>query len=81
MNTKLRSIRSFVFTVILVLILSGFYTVTALTGTTETVKTETAVTNICPDCYIVYVWIEHVRWAQVYNADGSMIDMYEDPED
>lgn len=81
MNTKLRSIRSFVFTVILVLILSGFYTVTAFTGTTVAVKTETAVTNICPDCYIVYVWIEHVRWAQVYNADGSMIDMYEDPED
>ncbi len=81
MNTKLRSIRSFVFTVILVLILSGFYTVSSFTGTTEAVKTETAVTNICPDCYIVYVWIEHVRWAQVYDGDGRMIDFYPETED
>lgn len=78
MNTNFRNIRSFVFTLVFVLILSGFYMVTAFAGTTEAVKTETTVTNICPDCYIIYVWIESVRWIQVYDPDGKMINMYPD---
>ena len=74
------SIRSFIFSVILVLILSGVYAVPAFTSPVETQKIEVTTTNICPECYIVYVWIEHVRWAQVYNSEGNLIDFYADPE-
>lgn len=81
MNSILRSFRSFIFTLTFVLIISGFYTLPVFTGTNEAAKIESTVNNICPDCYIVYVWIDHVRWAQVFDADGKMINCYEDPED
>ncbi len=80
MKSNSISIRSIFFPVILVLILSGVYAVPAFTSPVETQKEEVTTTNICPECYIVYVWIEHVRWAQVYNSEGNLIDFYADPE-
>lgn len=80
MKSYSRNIRSIFFSVILVFILSGVYAVPAFTSPVETQKTEVIATNICPECYIVYVWIEHVRWAQVYNSEGNLIDFYADPE-
>ncbi|MBE2217074.1 MAG: hypothetical protein IAE90_02645 [Ignavibacteria bacterium] len=80
MKSYSRSIRFFVFSAILAIVLSGVYTVPAFTSPVETVEAEITNANICPECYIVYVWIEHVRWAQVYNSEGNMIDFYADPE-
>jgi len=80
MKSYCKSFRSLLFSAMLVFILSGVYSVPAFTSPVETPEAEITNTNICPDCYIVYVWIEHVRWAQVYNSEGTMIDMYPDPE-
>ena len=81
MKSISKNFRSFVVSLFLVLIVSTVGSLPAFSGPAEIDNAEVTAVNICPDCYIVYVWIEHVRWAQVYSADGSMIDMYEDPED
>jgi hypothetical protein len=73
-----KNIRSFVFLIIVLSIVSGVLTVPVFTESAETVKSEVSNTSICPDCYIVYVWIEEVRWVQIYDADGKMVDMYPD---
>ncbi len=81
MNSKSKNIRSFVVSLFLVLILSIVCTLPAFTAPAESVKAGETTVSICPDCYIVYVWIEHVRWVQVYDGDGRMIDFYPESED
>ena len=80
MKSNSISIRSIFFPVLLVLILSGVSAVPAFTSPVETQKEEVTTTNRGPEGYIVYVQIEHVRWAQVYNSEGNLIDFDADPE-
>ena len=81
MKSISKNFRSFVVSLFLVLIVSTVGSLPAFSASAEIDNAEVTAVNICPDCYIVYVWIEHVRWVQVYDGDGRMIDFYPESED
>lgn len=81
MKIFIKNIRSFVFTLVFAFLLTGIFLNTALSGDNIKKPGDLSYNEICDSCYIIYVWIEGVRWAQVYNSDGSMINFYADPED
>ncbi|MBN8584871.1 MAG: hypothetical protein J0M37_07215 [Ignavibacteria bacterium] len=73
--------RSLVFTLVLVVSITGIFYNTAVSGENDNKQFETTYNEICDTCYIIYVWIDGVRWAQVYNQDGTMVNFYPDSED
>ncbi len=80
MKSFKKHIRSFVYTIVLAVTISGIFTVNAFTKPSVLETRAVYDDTICPECYIVYVWIEGVRWVQVYDADGKMINMYPEIE-
>ena len=81
MNKLLNNFRSLVFTLVFVITVTGISYHTAFSGENDYKSIETSYNEICDTCYIIYVWIEGVRWAQVYNQDGTMVNFYPDSED
>lgn len=81
MKIAAKNFRSIVFTMVFVFTITGILFNTAVSRENDNKPLEISYNEICDTCYIVYVWIEGVRWAQVYNSDGSMIDFYADPEE
>jgi len=57
----------------LLLIGAGFFNASA-----QSVQQASA-TAISENTYIVYVWIDGVRWAFVYSEDGRFLGGYPDP--
>ncbi len=81
MRSILKSFRSLVFLIVFAITFSGIITIPAFTQPVESKILQHNSITICEDCYIVHVWINGIRWAEVYDADGKMVDMYPDPED
>ncbi|MBE2227542.1 MAG: hypothetical protein IAE93_09380 [Ignavibacteria bacterium] len=81
MKNILKNFRSLVFTLVFASAMTGVFYDTAFTHEMKSILVEPGYNDICDSCYKIYIWINGVRWAQVYNQDGIMVNFYAEPEE